>query len=171
MHFGWDIWLALVVASAIIWGGVFCTFLPIVPGTLVTWLGVLIHRLWLGPEKSVSWIFIGVGVLVVIAAQAMDYAVQFWSAARFKTSWKGALGAIIGGVAGVPLGPLGILLFSIVFAMIFEWIEFRDKARAINAGVGTLVANLLSIMGKLALTVSYAVAFYIFLPTYPWSMW
>jgi uncharacterized protein len=171
MHFGWDIWLAFFVASAIIWSGVFCTFLPVIPGTLVTWLGVLIHRLWLGPERSVSWIFIGVGVVVVIAAQLMDYAVTLWGATRFKTSWKGALGAIIGGVAGVPLGPLGILLVSVLAAMLFEWIEFRDKARALKAGAGTLVANLLSMFGRLLLTISYAVAFYLFLPTYPWSVW
>jgi uncharacterized protein len=170
MTFGWNSWTAFFVASAIIWFGVFCTFLPVIPGTLVTWIGVLVHRLWMGPDKSVSWLFVALGVVVVIAAQAMDYAVTLWGAKRFKTSWKGALGAILGGIVCVPLGPFGIFIGSIVAAMFFEWIEFRDKCRAIKAGVGTLISNLLSILGKLAMTVAYAVAFYYFLPVYPWSL-
>ena len=171
MTFGWNIWLAFIVVSAILWLGVFCTFLPVVPGTFVAWLGVLIHRLWMGPTRSVSWTFVIVGILVVALAQGLDYAVTFWGAKRFGTSWKGAFGAVLGGILCIPLGPFGIILGSIGLAMIFEWIEFRDKCQAIRAGMGTLVANLLAIAGKLVLTLSYVAAFYFFLPLYPWSLW
>jgi uncharacterized protein len=171
MSFGWSEWGAFIVASAIIWIGVFATLLPIVPGTLITWVGVLVHRLWLGAEGSVSWWFIVIGLGVVALAQIADYAVTWFGARYFGASWKCALGAIIGGFAGVYFGPLGIILGSVLFAMIFEYIEVRDKCRAIKAGIGTLVANLLSIFGKLVLTAAYAVSFYFMLPRYPWSLW
>jgi uncharacterized protein len=170
MSFGWEASGAFIVASAVIWLGVYCTLLPVVPGPLVTWLGVLLHRLWLGAD-SVSWIFVGVGLVLMIGAQVIDYAVTLWGVRRFGTSWKGGLGAILGGICGIPFGPLGIIVGSVVIAMLFEWIELRDKCRVLKTGVGTLVSNLAAIFAKLTLTAAYAVAFYIFLPVYPWSLW
>ncbi|HNX04681.1 MAG TPA: DUF456 domain-containing protein [Opitutales bacterium] len=169
--FGWNSWTAFVVASAIIWLGVFCTLLPVIPGTVLTLAGVIVHRLWMGADESVSWWFVGIGVVVTLLSFAVDYAFTIWGTRRFGASWKGALGAIVGGVLGFPFGPLGIFLGSVAGSMIFEFIEVRDKCRALKAGVGTLVANLASILAKLVLTTAYAIAFYLCLPVYPWSLW
>lgn len=169
--FGWNSWTALIVASFVIWIGVFCTMLPVVPGTVVTWLGMVLHRLWMGPDESVSWWFLGAGIVVILLSFGADYAFTLWGTRRFGASWKGALGAFVGGILGIAFGPLGIFLFSIAGSMVFEFIEVRDKCRAVRAGVGTLVANLASILAKLVITSAYAVAFYLFLPAYPWSLW
>ena len=168
---GWGCWGAFIVASVIIWLGVFCTLLPVVPGPIIAWIGVLVHRLWLGADESVSWTFLIVGLVLMIVAQLLDYAITYLGARRFGTSWKGGLGAVLGGLCGIPFGPLGIILGSVVLAMLFEWIEVRDKCRALKAGVGTLLANLAAIFAKLVLTAAFAVAFYYFLPIYPWSLW
>jgi uncharacterized protein len=169
--FNWNGWTALLVASVIIWLGVFCTLLPVIPGTLLAWIGVLVHRIWMGPAESVPWWFVGVGALVVSLSFAVDYAFTFWGVRRFGASWKGALGAIVGGIIGIAFGPLGIFVFSVAGAMLFEFIEVRDKCRAVKAGFGTLVANLASILARLAMTTAYAAAFYLCLPAYPWSIW
>jgi uncharacterized protein YqgC (DUF456 family) len=171
MSFGWSDWGAFIIASLVIWLGVFCTLLPVVPGTLITFLGVLVHRLWLGGDKSVPWWFLLVGVGVVVLAFLADYVVTWFGAKYFGASWKCALGAVVGGILGAYFGPLGIILGSILLAMVFEYIEVRDKCRAIKAGVGTLVANILTLFGKLVLTATYAAAFYFVLPVYPWSVW
>lgn len=171
MSFGWSDWGAFILASLIIWLGVFSTLLPVVPGTLITWIGVLVHRLWLGADKSVPWWFLLVGVGVVVLSFLADYVVTWFGAKYFGASWKCALGAVAGGILGAYFGPLGIILGSVLLAMVFEYIEVRDKCRAIKAGVGTLVANILTLLGKLTLTATYAAAFYFVLPGYPWSLW
>lgn len=170
MSFGWNEWGAFLVASVIIWIGVFATILPVVPGTFITWIGVLVHRLWLG-EDSVSWWFVGIGLFIVVMSQMADYVVTWFGAKYFGASWKCAAGAILGGFVGLYFGPLGIILGSVLFAIVFEYIEVRDKCRAMKAGLGTLVANLLSIFGKLVVTAAYAITFYFMMPTYPWSLW
>ena len=171
MSFGWADWAAFLVASAFLWIGVFSTLLPVVPGTLVTFIGVIVHRVWMGGERSVPLWFLVVGALVVVISFLADYVLTWFGAKYFGASWKCALGAILGGFIGVYFGPLGIILGSVILAMVFQYIEVRDKCAAIKAGVGTLVANLLSLFAKLVLTAAYAVAFYFVLPVYPWSLW
>jgi uncharacterized protein YqgC (DUF456 family) len=168
--FDWSGWTAFLVASVILWLGVFCTLLPVIPGTLVTWIGVFVHKIWLGDE-SVSWWFVGAGAVVTALSFGIDYLFTFYGVRRFGASWKGALGAVVGGFLGFAFGPLGIFLGSVAGAIVFEFIEVRDKCRALKAGMGTLVANLASILARLALTTAYAVAFYLCLPVYPWSLW
>jgi len=69
---GWGCWGAFIVASVIIWLGVFCTLLPVVPGPIIAWIGVLVHRLWLGADESVSWTFLIVGLVLMIVAHPDD---------------------------------------------------------------------------------------------------
>lgn len=165
----WNLWGAFLVASLILWLGVFCTLLPVLPGTMIAWLGVLVHRLWLGGSASVPWWFVALGLGLVIFAQLVDYLAVLWGARKFGTSWKGGLGAVVGALVGVFFGLPGLLIGPIVGAVLFEWIELRDKSRAMNAGIGTMLGGLAAIFLKLLMTVAYAGAFYFFLPFMPWN--
>jgi hypothetical protein len=139
-------WTAFIVACLIICFGVFATVLPVLPGTLIVWLGVLVHRLWMG-EDSVSWPFVGVAFLLVVVAQVFDTILSIWGAKSFGSTWKGALGGIVGGLVGIFLGPMGMLVGTIVGAVLFEWIELRNSGRAAQAGLGTIF-GIISLLKK-----------------------
>ena len=168
--FGWSTWGAFTVASVVIWTGVFCTLFPYVPGPLIAWAGVLVHRLWMHGD-SVSWWFVGLGFFLMLTAQFSGYALTLLKVRRFGVTWKCAVGALTGAAGGAFFGPLGIILGSFVLAMLFEWIDLRDKCRDTGADTTTLVANLVAVFCKVVMTAAYGVAFYLFLPVYPWSMW
>lgn len=140
------------------------TLLPILPGTLIAFCGVLLHKLIM-QDASVSWWFVGVSFILVVASIVLDWVATWWGARRFGASWQGALGALVGGIVGAIFFNLpGIILGPVVGAFLFEWIHRRNSRDATRAGFGTLVGGLLAMSVKFAMTMGIAVGFFFALP-------
>ena len=132
---------ALTVVSLFFLVGLLGSFIPVIPGNLVIWVGIVIHKLWMGPE-SVSWSFVGWTAGAVILAQGLDLLCTWWGARRFGASWRGALGAVVGGILGLlTLGFLGLLIGPILGAIIAELLSDRSFREAGRAGLGTVVGG------------------------------
>jgi uncharacterized protein len=142
--------------------GLVGTLLPVLPGTVIAFGGVFVHRLWLG-DASVSWTFVAVCAGLALASIVADWGLTFWGARRFGASRQGAIGAIVGGLAGILLlSPLPGLIFGpLVGAILFEWIEGRSRPEALRAGWGTLVGGTLAFAFKLAATAGIVGGFYL----------
>jgi len=141
-------------------------FIPVIPSTLVSLAAIVLHRLVMGAEASVTWTFIGWMFLLFLISQALDYACTWWGAKRFGATWKGALGAILGGLFGmIFLGIPGIFLGPLAGAFLFEWLNFRTKTEALHAGIGTLLGTFIAMGLKMALTVVMIFCFYYTLGT------
>ncbi|PYJ72137.1 MAG: hypothetical protein DME72_08595, partial [Verrucomicrobia bacterium] len=63
-------WLFTVVLFAV---GLIGTVLPVFPGTTFILAGAIIHRIMLGPEKSIGWRSIAVLSLLTLATYALDF--------------------------------------------------------------------------------------------------
>ena len=130
---------SLVVVSLFFLAGLIGSFVPVVPGSLLIWVGILVHKLWMGPE-SVSWSFVGWAACAVLLAQGLDVLCTWWGARRFGASWRGALGAVLGGLVGVlTLGLIGLVLGPVLGAITAELLSDRSlrdagRARARNSG-------------------------------------
>jgi len=145
----------------------FSNFIPIIPSTLVSWLGILIHRCIVGGDNSVTWNFIGWMFMLFILSQVLDFACTWWGAKKFGATWKGALGALIGGIVGVIfLNIPGIFIGPIVGAFLFEWLNFRTKTEAAKAGLGSLIGTFLAIGFKMGIMTTMIILFYTHLPDY-----
>jgi len=57
-------WSVAVILFAV---GLIGTVLPVFPGTIIILAGGLLHRMMLGPEKSIGWGTIAVLVLLTVA--------------------------------------------------------------------------------------------------------
>jgi uncharacterized protein YqgC (DUF456 family) len=111
---------ALTVAVLFFVVGVTASLLSILPGTFIAWLGVVIHKVWLW-EDSVSWGFFAFATVLAILAQLVDLAATWWGARRFGATWRGALGAVTGGILGAVFFNLpGIVLGPIAGAVAAE---------------------------------------------------
>lgn len=149
--------------------GMVGNFLPVVPGLFVVWLGMLLHRLLLG-EASVSWLFLLICLVVVIAAQLLDVLLSWWGARRFGASWYGGLGAVIGLLLGpfllapliTPLG--GLVAGPILGAVAGELLRGRGLGSAGKAGLGTIVGGLVSVLLKAFVSAVMIIWFYLHLP-------
>jgi len=156
--------LAFITASLLIAIGLLATVLPVLPGTIIAFCGILVHKLWLG-DGSVSWAFISVALAITVLTIVIDIWCTWWGARKFGASWLGAFGAVIGGIAGFLFFSLPGLVFGpIVGAVLFELMNNRDSAQAAKAGFGTIVGAVVAFFLKIGLTVGMVAAFYMALP-------
>ena len=151
----------LIVTSSLFATGLIGTFLPIIPGTFLIWLGIFIHKLFLG-DTSVSWTFIIVATALTFLAHALDYLCNFWGAKRFGASWQGGLGAVLGGVLGIFLfNIIGLIIGPIAGVIIVEFIRNRNIHQATKAGLGTIVGGIVAFIAKFTITCIMIIEFYI----------
>ena len=144
--------LAWLVVATLVIGGFVGTILPFLPGTVMIFLGALAHKLMLGPDHSIEMLgFIVLGLLVAAA-----YFVEVFSSAAgakwFGASKWGAIGAIVGGIAGIFFMPLGLILGPLLGAFSAEMLIAKKKIKpATKSGVGTAIGTAAGMAIKLVI--------------------
>jgi len=141
-------WLIAIVLMAV---GLIGTVLPIVPGTTIILAAAVIHRVMLGPMKSIGWWSIGVLLLLTLVSYALDFASGYFGARRFGATKWGMAGAIVGGIIGLFFAVPGLLIGPVVGAFAGEIISGKRLVKAGRAGWGTLLGNIAGMIGKLAI--------------------
>lgn len=136
--------IAVTLATfVILLAGSVATFLPMAPGPLIAWLGLLLcHGLWPdGPVGTATLIF---GLALVAVAKGFDFLAGLWGARRFGASWAGAWGALAGGLFFSLVGfftgfgvVLGALFGPALGAFLAEWFFGKTWREALRAGWGT----------------------------------
>lgn len=91
--------IAFIVLFLFFGVGLVGCILPIVPGPVIVWSGMVIHKLWV-PESSASWWLILVAGVFVGLTFLLDYILALLGAKKFGASRAGAIGAIAGGFIG-----------------------------------------------------------------------
>ena len=141
----WFVLAALLVAL-----GVAGLLLPGLPGAPLVFAGLLVAA-W-----AEDFAYVGFGWLALLGAiAAVTYAVDFAATAlgakKFGASPRAVIGAVIGGLVGLFLGPLGLLLGPFAGALLAEWTLHRDWEVAQRAGFGATLGMILGGAAKLAL--------------------
>src|ERR1700736_2543808 len=154
-------WLFAIVFFAV---GVIGTVVPILPGTTIILAGAVIHRMMLGPEKSIGWPTIGVLVLLTLATYALDFLGSYFGAKYFGATRLGTFGAIVGALIGLFFGIIGLFVGPVVGAVIGEFIAGKRMIDAGRAGWGSLLGNLGALVGKLFIALVMITIFFITVP-------
>lgn len=143
--------------------GLLGTFVPILPGLPLIWLGILLDKVVSGAD-SVSWAIVAITAAITIVAQALDYLLSYWGVKRFGGTWRGGVGALIGLVAGFFLPPplLWIIIAPIVGAIAGELVGGSTFKTAGKAGVGTLIGGIFSFVLKIGLGMTMIGLFFMF---------
>ena len=147
--------LYYVLAVLLVLVGIAGTILPALPGLPLVFAGMLLAA-WAGDFQQV-----GVPMLVVLGLLTVfSLAVDFWATAlgakRVGASRLAIVGAMVGTVAGLFFGPIGLLMGPFAGAIGGELIHRRslqkqDLGLAAKIGVGTWVGILFGTVLKLAL--------------------
>jgi uncharacterized protein YqgC (DUF456 family) len=146
MEFLW--WLFAIVAMAV---GLIGTVLPVVPGAIIILAAAVIHQIMLGSEKSLGWWNIAALVLLTFISYALEFASGYFGAKRFGATKWGAFGAMIGALAGLFFPFPGLIIGPVVGAFAGELVAGKRLISAGRAGWGTLLFNLLGMLGKLTI--------------------
>src|SRR6266853_6046164 len=149
-------WLVTVVLFAV---GLIGTVLPVFPGTTFILAGAVIHRLMLGPEKSIVWRSIVLLTLLTLATYALDFLSGYLGAKYFGATKWGMIGAVLGALIGIFFGIIGLFGGPVIGALIGEFISGKRMIDAGRAGWGSLLGNLVGMVGKLIIALAMITIF------------
>lgn len=147
--------LCLGIGLVLMFTGILGSVLPVIPGTPLSWLGLIV--LYLAPSLPFDWFFITVTGVVAIAIYILDYIIPAIGTKKFGGSRAGAWGTIIGLFVGIlaPI-PLGILIGPFVGALVGEMaFNNTEGKKAFKAAFGSFIGFLASTFMKLMVTMVY----------------
>jgi len=155
-------WWFLTIALFAV--GLIGTVLPVFPGTIIILAGALLHRIMLGPEKSIGWGTITILVLLTLAAYALDFLSGYFGARYFGAKKWGMLGALLGALIGIFFGIAGLFVGPVIGAVAGEFIAGKRMIDAGRAGWGSLLGNLGAMIGKLFIALVMITVFLVTAP-------
>ena len=125
--------------------GVFGSFMPVLPGPTISWVGLLL--LYLTTTVQNNYWILGTTLIVTIIISVLDYIIPSQGTKKFGGSQYGVWGTNLGMVLGffiIPV-PLGFLIGAFVGALAGELLfDGRDHNRAIKAASGSIIGFLTS---------------------------
>ena len=154
-----DIFL-LTIGFLFVMLGLIGSFLPVLPGPLTSWLGLLI--LYFTSIVPMNYTFLGITLAIAILIWILDYIIPAIGTKRFGGSAYGVYGTTIGLLIGLfsPI-PFGILLGAFLGAFIGEMLhDKKNTRRAFRASIGSLLGLITSATIKFTVAVVYAVLFF-----------
>jgi len=144
--------IGLSLALLIMLIGFVGSVLPGLPGTPLILIAAIAHRLFFGAH-SVSNLVLTILILLTLGSVVLDYLASVYGAKRFGATWRGALGALLGGLIGLFFHLPGIILGPFVGATLLEMMGGYEFKKASRAGVGAMVGLLAGVIGKCGICV------------------
>jgi uncharacterized protein YqgC (DUF456 family) len=140
----WVLCIALIVL------GLAGTVLPVLPGTLLVWAGIVLGA-WIDDFARVSVTTVVLISVLGVLAWGLDYAAGLMGAQKAGASKQALLGAAVGTVLGLFMGLVGVLFMPLVGAAVGEYLARKDEARAVKVGLATWVGIMLGLIAKVVL--------------------
>ena len=136
--------------------GILGSFLPILPGPPISWLGLLLLHL----TKSVpqNWTFLGITLVIAIVIFVLDYIIPAVGTKKFGGTKYGMIGTTIGLLVAIffpILGPFGIIIWPFVGALVGELINKADNKTATKAAFGSFLGFLTGTFMKFLVAIIY----------------
>ena len=124
--------------------GLIGAFLPVLPGPITGWVGLLLlHLTKVVPQ---DWTFLGITLGIAVLIWFLDYIIPAMGTKRFGGSKYGIYGTTIGLIAGlIFFPPFGIVIGPFAGALVGEMMfDSKDSKRAFRAAYGSFIGFLFS---------------------------
>lgn len=140
-----------VVSALLVVMGLAGTVLPLLPGTLLVWAGLLLGA-WIDDFTRVgTWTVVFISLLAVVA-WALDFVAGMLGAKRAGASQLALVGAAVGTVVGLFMGLIGVLFMPLVGAAIGEYWAQKDQQRAAKVALATWLGLILGMLAKVVIS-------------------
>ncbi|MEL6975198.1 MAG: DUF456 domain-containing protein [Bacteroidota bacterium] len=146
----------LVLGFVLTLVGILGSFLPVLPGPPVSWLGLLL--LHLTDAVPDDWWFLGLTAAVAILVFVLDYIVPAMGTKKFGGSKAGMWGTVIGLLVAIffpVLGVFGIVIWPFVGALVGEILNKADNKTALKAAFGSFIGFLTGTFLKFVLAIVF----------------
>src|SRR6266702_8660670 len=111
--------IGLSLALLVMCFGLAGSVLPGIPSTPLVMLVAIGHRLYFGAAGPSTLVLLILGALTVLSL-VMDYLASMFGAKKLGATWRGVLGAVVGGLIGIFFAFPGIIVGPFVGALMFE---------------------------------------------------
>lgn len=138
-------WLILGVLLMLV--GLAGCIVPFLPGPPLCFVALLVQQLQSDPPYTTKFLLIWAAITVIIAI--LDYLIPIYGTRKFGGTTYGVWGCVVGLVAGLWLGPLGIIIGPFVGAFVGELMGNAKSEHAFRAALGSFVGFLLGTLLKL----------------------
>jgi len=144
--------IAIVTGSIFVLVGIAGCVLPILPGPVLSFLGLLLLALLKDFSPPLTPTLMIVMAFLTVVVTIGDYMIPLWGAKKYGTSKWGIWGSVAGMAIGLLFSPFGMLLGAVIGAVAVEWLVQKEKGKAFKAGWGVIVGSLLGAVLKLGVS-------------------
>lgn len=146
--------LLIILGFACLIVGILGSFLPVLPGPPISWIGLLL--IYLTKPIALNYTFLGITLIIAIAVVILDYVIPAMGTKKFGGSKYGVWGTTIGLIVGIiaPI-PFGIIIGPFAGAYIGEMMYQSNSKVATKAAFGSLIGFLTSSFMKFVLCIVY----------------
>lgn len=135
-----DATLITIISIGLLVIGLLGTFLPVLPGLILSFGGLLLYKFGTVNDLSMAYIYI-FGVLTLLSA-LLNYVIPAKTTQKYGGTKWGSIGSFVGALIGllfIPI-PLGFLIGMFLGVFVGELLhDFKDHQKAWNSTKGALV--------------------------------
>lgn len=150
--------ILIILGALFIIAGLLGSFLPVLPGPPLSYIGLLVLQLCSPAPFSMQ--FLVIWALITGAVMVLDNLIPAYGTKKFGGSPYGVAGSIIGLIAGFFFPPAGLVVGPIGGAFLGEILGGKTSDRALRAAWGSFLGLLGSTLLKVI--VSGMMAWYFF---------
>lgn len=146
--------ILIIIAGLFMILGILGSFLPVLPGPITSWVGLLLIHFTDAIPMNKS--FLAVTFIVAALIWLLDYIIPAVGTKRFGGSRYGMIGTTIGLIVGLiaPI-PGGIIIGPFFGALIGELINKNDSKTAVKAAFGSFIGFLTSTFLKFVVAIIF----------------
>lgn len=136
--------------------GILGSFLPILPGPPISWVGLLLLHLTKAVPPD-SW-FLGITAALALVVFGLDYVIPAMGTKKFGGTKYGVIGTTLGLLIALffpILGPFGIIVWPFVGALAGELLNKADGKTATKAAFGSFLGFLTGTFMKFLIAIIY----------------
>jgi uncharacterized protein YqgC (DUF456 family) len=156
--------LLLIIGFVLMIVGIFGSFMPVLPGPSISWIGLVL--LYFTSVVEANYWILGITFLTTVAISVLDYVIPSKGTKKFGGSSYGIWGTNIGLIVGIfaPI-PFGFIIGPFVGAFIGELLyDYKDHSSAFKAAAGSFLGFLAGSFMKFVVCMMY-------LGLFVWIVW
>ena len=150
--------IGLTLTLLVMLFGLVGSILPALPGPPIVLIAAIGHRLIFGSHSASAVVLICL-VILTLGSLVLDHLAGVYGAKRFGATWRGVLGAFVGGIVGIFFSIPGIIIGPFLGAMLFELMGGHKIDKASRAGLGATLGVFAGIIGKCIVCVVMMILF------------
>jgi len=141
--------------------GIVGSFLPVLPGPITGWVGLLI--LHLTNAVPMDWTVLIITLIIAVVVWIVDYFIPAIGTKKFGGSRYGVIGTMLGLLLGIVFfPPFGLIIGPFLGAFLGEMIhDSSDSRRALKAAFGSFIGFISSTFLKFATSTAFLVYYII----------